>query len=141
MRIKLEIHVPGLDLHQERWNHHVLFMDRVHDHADRIAACSWKHYSEAGRGSLHVDHEQWMTVIKGDQWTEHQLFPCGYVTEDKTSLDIDPLGAGFREMISDYDPNSEMILLVEHHPGDQLSCYLVEPDIPPPEMLEHFQEG
>lgn len=139
MRIKLEIHAPGLDLHQDRWNHHVLFMDRVHEHSDRISACSWQRYTESGRGALFVDEDQWMTVIKGDQWTEDVLFPCAYTNEAQSGVDATPLGAGFRQMISSYDPESETILLVQHHPGEQLSCYLIEADIAPPVSFARMQ--
>lgn len=140
MRIKLEIHAPGLDLHQERWNHHVLFMDRVHTHVDRIAACSWQQFTASGRGALFVDADQWMTVIKGDQWTQDVLFPCGYTTAQQDDVDTVPLGAGFRQLLSGYDPESETILLVQHHPGDQLSVYLIEPLNAPPDMYEKMKD-
>lgn len=135
MKIKLEIHAPGLDLHHERWNHHVLFMDKVHAHGDRIAACAWTRTTELGRGALYVDKNDWMEIIKGDAWMESSLFPCTHVDGEsgRDVVDTAPLGAGFLEMLETFDPEKEVILLVQHHPGDQLSCYLVEPGVAPPE--------
>ena len=141
MDIALEIHAPGLDLHHERWNHHVLFMDKVHQHADRIAACAWSHHTEYGRGAMYVDADEWMKIIKGDGWTKDVLFPCRRITGDPETdaVDTTALGAGFRHMLADHDPEHEVVLLVQHHPGDQLSCYLVEPDLAPPKAFDRFR--
>ncbi len=140
MTIKLEIHAPGLDLHHERWNHHVLFMDSVHKHAERVSACAWQTYQEQGRGALFIDKERWMTIIKGDGWTDTTLFPCTHVdARDSEKVDAGPLRAGFVQMIAEYDPEREAVLLVEHHPGAQLSSYLMGPDLRPPEAAEKFR--
>ena len=135
MDIDLEIHAPGLDLHQERWNNHVLFMDKVHAHIDRLAACAWANYQKEGRGALFVDKQQWMTVIRSDQWKEEEeLFPCHYYAQGQEfdAVDVTLLREGFRGMVEKYDPRKYVVLLVQHHPGEQLSAYLVQSDPPPP---------
>lgn len=144
MDIELEIHAPGLDLHQERWNNHVLFMDQVHTHMGRIAACAWAHYEQEGRGALFVDSQQWMKVIRSDQWKQEEgLFPCHFVPlgQRPDPIDITTLRGGFREMVEDYDPEIHVVLLVQHHPGEQLSAYLVQSDPSPPEAYRALSEG
>lgn len=141
MIIKLEIHAPGLDLHHKRWKHHVMFMDNVHEHATRIAASGWRRFERAGRGALFVDPDHWMTLIKGNKWTEDVLFPCTDIGPEIGSggVDTTSLRAGFTEMITGYDPEKEVVLLVEHYPGDQLSAYFIEPNVPPPTAADQME--
>lgn len=142
MTIKLEIHAPGLDLHHERWNHHILFMDKVHEHVKRVAACAWHHFETSGRGALFVDRNHWMTVIKDEGWLDDVMFPCRHIAAGSTDSVVDtaPLGAGFDQMIAEYDPDRETILVVEHHPGDQLSSYFIETTPGPPDAYVELKK-
>lgn len=126
LTIDLEIHVPGLDLHHERWNYHVMFMDEVHRHHEEIRSLAHEYYESRGRGTVFVDPSQWMQIIQA-QWTETGTFPCSYVrrSEDPEGLDLGVLGAGFHQMLEEYDPAQQVVLTVLHHPGKLLSTYLI----------------
>lgn len=124
--IDLEIHAPGLDLHRDRWNYHVMFMDEVHRNLPTITRAATSHYSEQGRGSLYVGPRQWMEIIEGE-WKASGRFPCDYMRPDEKRDDVDfgPLGDGHRQMMREYKPDSQLILTVLHHPGEMLSAYLI----------------
>ncbi len=144
MDVDLEIHSPGLDLHHRRWNYHVLFMDEVHDAFDRIASFGWQSYLAEGRGTIFVDRDHWMTVISA-QWSQDEmLFPCRYIS---ATLAFDkakflPLRSGFRQLVEQYDPETQFVLTVEHHSADLLSTYLMRSDPGPKEAFEtSVEEG
>lgn len=126
MDIDLEIHSPGLDLHHKRWNYHVLFMDEVHDEFDRIAARAREGYREHGRGTVFVDKDRWITVIRGEWDREKRTFPCDYIVPSDADIErFAPLREGFKELVRKYDPEKQVVLTVEHHSAGMLSTYLV----------------
>lgn len=124
--VDLEIHAPGLDLHHKHWNYHVMFMDEVHRMNRRIGARSWRGYGEHGRGALFVDRDQWMDVIRRRWAEEGDLFPCHYIKDRAPADDVnlEVLRSGFKEMIREYDPERQVVMVVQHHSADLLSCYL-----------------
>lgn len=126
MDVDLEIHSPGLNLHHRRWNYHVLFMDKVHENLDRIVDCAKDYYREHGRGTMFVNRSHWMTVIK-DEWNrEETVFPCTYKTNrSAASEEFGSLRRGFQEMIEEYDPETQLVLTVEHRSVGMLSSYLI----------------
>lgn len=142
MDVDLEIHSPGLDLHHQRWNNHVLFMDEVHEAFDRIASFGWKCYLESGRGTIFVDRDNWMAVIRARWDKDEMLFPCEYLPASTSSIDakLSPLRAGFRQLVEEYDPETQFVLTVEHHSADLLSTYLMRSDPGPKEAFEKAVE-
>lgn len=138
MDVDLEIHSPGLDLHHQRWNYHVLFMDEVHDAFDRIAAYGWQSYLEEGRGTIFVDRDDWMAVIRAQWNKDDMLFPCTYIPAEGLSGDekFIPLGAGFTQLIKEYEPRTQFVMTVEHHSADLLSTYLMRSDPGPEEAFD-----
>ena len=139
--IQLEIHSPGLNLHSSRWNLHTLFLQEIESIYERVAAEGWKQYREKGRGTLTVDQEQWMDVLRGG-WHE-EAFPCSYLTGESSvnTMDFGVLRRGFRQLIDDYNPSREVVLAVHHHPGDMVSCYLFESDPTPEECYARLSAG
>lgn len=125
--VDLEIHSPGLNLHHERWNYHVMFMDEVHRHARDLAAFARASYERLGRGSIYIGQEQWMAIIEGGWQELTKSFPCEYLTSDQPWPDSPQkrLGDGHRQMIETYDPATQLVLTVLHHPGELLSAYLL----------------
>ena len=138
MDVDLEIHSPGLDLHHRRWNYHVLFMDEVHDAFDRIAVFGWRNFVDRGRGTIFVDRDNWMKVIRAAWSVEDMPFPCEYVGAEEASQEdkFFPLRMGFKELIDKYDPEKQFVLTVEHHSADLLSTYLMRSDPGPKEAFE-----
>lgn len=128
--VDLEIHAPGLDLHHERWNYHVMFMDEVHENMQRIAAQAWDFYEKQGRGAVFVDQDQWMSVIRNNWEKEGQSFPCHYVRHGDSiaGVDFGILREGFIEMVREYNPETHLVLTVQHHSSDLLSAYLLKAD-------------
>ncbi len=142
MDVDLEIHAPGLDLHHERWNYHVLFMDEVYAVVDRIAALAWRSYQGHGRGTLFVDRDNWMTIIRARWNREEILFPCEYVTKGLYVSDskFHALRDGFAQMVREYDPESQFVMCVEHHSANLLSSYLLRSSTTPPTAYRaHFE--
>ena len=139
MDVDLEIHSPGLDLHHQRWNYHVLFMDEVHDAFDRIAAFGWKSYLDEGRGTIFVDRDDWMAVIRAQWDKDKMLFPCKYVPAAGASgaEKFSPLRAGFEQLLEGYDPETQFVLTVEHHSAELLSTYLMRSDPGPKEAFDN----
>ena len=127
MDIDLEIHVPGLDLHHERWNYHVIFMDEVHKIYKTIGGLAWRAYEEQGRGVLFIDRDQWMKIIRGRWAEEGEEFPCHYVKvgASRDGVDFEMLRGGFTELLKEYDPEKQVVMVVQHHSADLLSCYLL----------------
>lgn len=138
MDVDLEIHAPGLDLHHQRWNYHVLFMDEVHDAFSRIASFGWQCYQEMGRGTIFVNRDNWMAVIRAQWDKEEMLFPCEYISAANTSDDekFSPLRGGFRQLVDEYEPETQFVLTVEHHSADLLSTYLMRSDPGPKEAYQ-----
>jgi len=130
MDIDLEIHVPGLDLHHERWNYHVLFMDEVHKMYRAIGVIGWQCYKKDGRGVVFVDRDQWMKIIRGKWDEDGEAFPCHYVKGGSAHRDADfeMLRSGFTELVHEYDPEKQVVMVVQHHSADLLSCYLLRFD-------------
>jgi hypothetical protein len=124
--VALEIHSPGLDLDHGRWNNHVMFMDEVHAHASDLARKASEGFRSRGRGTLWIGSAQWMAVIEGSWEKAQNRFPCEYrpITGNMPG-EIGRLGTGFEEMLTTYDPESQVVLTVLHHPGDLLSAYLL----------------
>lgn len=143
MDVDLEIHAPGLDLHHQRWNYHVLFMDEVHKNVSRIAAYGWKCHLEHGRGTIFVDREKWMTVIR-DRWNHDEiLFPCSYVASGTESPDsiFSKLRSGFKQLVDEYNAENQFVLTVEHHSADLLSSYLMSSDPGPRAAYQELVES
>jgi hypothetical protein len=130
MDVTLEIHVPGLDMQQTRWTHHLLFMQEVHHKAGVIAAQARANFLAHGRGTLHVSRAQWMQVMRNAIVEDHDgKLPHTYLGSDDANLrcDFGILASGFSEMLRRYDPEREFVLTVEHHPTGLLSCYVIDP--------------
>jgi hypothetical protein len=125
--VDLEIHAPGLNLHHERWNHHVLFMDEVHRHARELARFARSRYESGGRGSVFIDPDQWMEIIEGGWEKRSTTLPCSYIAASQTwpGTYRGRLGRGHEQMMAEYDPNDQFVLTVLHHPGELLSAYLL----------------
>lgn len=142
MDVDLEIHAPGLDLHHERWNYHVLFMDEVHAYCERIAALGWDSYQRVGRGTIFVDRKLWMTIIKARWDRDKLLFPCEYVADGLNLPDskFSALRSGFLQMVEDYDPNKQFVMCVEHHSANLFSSYLLRTSPGPPEAYQRYFE-
>lgn len=143
MEVDLEIHAPGLDLHHERWNYHVMFMDEVHQAYDRLAALAWESYKRHGPGCIYVDRDRWMTVIRARWDRDEMLFPCQYVTNEVHLPDsrFGALREGFRQMVKEYDARKQFVLCVEHHSANLLSAYLLRSlPTPPDAYSRHFEE-
>lgn len=137
--IALEIHSPGLDLHSSRWNLHTLFLQEIEEMYERVAAEGWKQYREHGRGTLVVDQDQWLEVLRSD--LEDKSFPCSYLSGEAATqtMEFGPFRRGFHQLLEDYDPNREVVLSVHHHPGDMVSCYLFASDPTPKECYERLK--
>lgn len=137
--IILEIHAPGLNLHSSRWNFHALFLEEIEDHFEHVAAIAWSHYLKGGRGTLFIDDDQWMELIRRDWTNDGESLPSVYLSEDEELLEqmnFGPLGPGFLEMLKRYVPEEQVILSVRHRPGDMVSCYLFTSNPTPPECYE-----
>lgn len=138
IEIELEIHSPGLNLHSSRWHLHTLFLQEVESIYEHVAAEAWKQHEAHGRGTLSVDQEHWMEILRGEWHLEKKPFPSAYLSADMTieEMDLGALRRGFRQMLDDYDPEKEVVLSVHHHPGDMVSCYLFTGEPTPPECYE-----
>lgn len=138
MDVDIEIHAPGLDLHHQRWNYHVMFMDEVHKAFLRIAALGWQCFLKEGRGTIFVDRKSWMTVIRAQWKTTEMLFPSRYVPAAEISSEdrLVPLRAGFRQLVEEYEPETHIILTVEHHSANLMSSYLMRSEPGPKEAFE-----
>lgn len=139
-----EIHAPGLDLNQDRMTKHRLFMGVVHDQLDRIGAFAWKHFEKEGRGAVFVNKRQWMEAIREKNWdrAREEILPFAYAKDGAASvgLDVDVLGKGYAEMLSAYDAETSLVLLVQHPPGEMLSAYLLLPTLSPQQAYTEFVE-
>jgi hypothetical protein len=131
MDVTLEIHAPGLDMAQTRWTHHLIFMQEIHQNLRVIFEQAKQAYARHGLGTLHVDREQWMQVVRDSvsEITDVKL-PHTYLSaqEATTKCDFGLLTSGFADLIGGYDPQTSFVLTVEHHPGGLLSCYVIDPD-------------
>ena len=127
MDVDLEIHAPGLDLHHERWNYHVLFMDEVHAEIDLIAERARAGHRNQGRGTVFVSKDQWMTIIRGEWDRDEVTFPCRFLAplEDSVVEQFSALKDGFVQLVHEYDPAKQVVLTVEHHSAGLLSTYLI----------------
>ena len=130
MDVDLEIHAPGLDPHHERWNYHVLFMDEVHAELSLIAERAREGYKKKGRGTVFVDKDQWMTIIRGEWNRSDVTFPCEFVSPDEDGVHkkFSALQDGFVQLIQQYNPENQVVLTVEHHGAGLLSTYLIRSD-------------
>lgn len=129
MEVKLEVHLPGLDLDAKRWNYHTIFMTEVHDNLARVATQAYEGFQREGRGTLFADAAQWLRVVKRQFNTVQGDFPTSYLPADVVLAQVDfgVLQQGFVSLLRDYDPEHLFVLVVNHHPGDLLSCYVVAP--------------
>ncbi len=138
MDVTLEIHAPGLDMAQARWTHHLIFMQEVHQKAATIFEQARKAYKAHGMGTLHVDREQWMEVVR-DAVTDESItgLPHTYMSAQEATerCDFGLLAGGFADLISNYDPERVFVLTVEHHPAGLLSCYVIDPSGEGPEAI------
>ncbi len=130
MDVTLEIHAPGLDMAQARWTHHLIFMQEVHQKVDVIFEQAREAYGAHGLGTLHVDRDQWMQVVR-DAVTDEEIpgLPHTYMSAQKATerCDFGLLASGFTSVISSYNPERAFVLTVEHHPQGLLSCYVIDP--------------
>lgn len=127
MEIDLEIHLPGLDMNQSRWTHHLLFMQDVHASLDKIARYARTGYEEKGRGTLHVNRQQWREIVRQTIDGESDDFPSEFLPVERAGeLFSEPaLRSAFVRLLEEYDPKIQFVLTVEHPPGGALSCYLI----------------
>ena len=77
-----------------------------------------------------------MRVIRGTWAGNSAAFPSEYVQEGKTPDDADfgALRDGFMQMVREYDPESHVVLTVQHHSADLLSSYLLRAEPGPKEV-------
>lgn len=130
MDILFEIHSPGLNLHTSRWTHHLVFMQVVHEDLDRVCALAWDHFEQHGRGALHVSQEHWIQIVRDAVLPGPTPFPASYLpaaTAPKT-CDFGIVAPGYTALLDAYDPTTQFVLTVEHHPEGLLSAYLIQPD-------------
>ncbi len=115
---------------QARWTHHLIFMQEVHQKVETIFNQARKAYREHGLGTMHVDREQWMQVVR-DAVTDEEIagLPHTYMSAQQATerCDFGLLAGGFTDIISSYDPSCAFVLTVEHHPQGLLSCYVIDP--------------
>ena len=130
MDVELEMHAPGLDMHQARWTHHLIFMQEVHEKKNEIALIAWDYYQREGLGTLFVSRKQWMEVIRDTMMEAPKSFPCSFIKADEAAgrFDFNVLTSGFVQVLENYDPETRFVLTVEHHPDGLLSSYLVVTD-------------
>lgn len=136
MEMRLEIHLPGLDLDPKRWNYHTIFMTEIHANLAAVAAQAYAGFVEQGRGVLYADAAQWLRVVKHQFGDASEGFPISYLpaAEVPGQVDFGPLQQGVEALLEAYDPEAQFVLVVHHHPGDFLSCYVVDPR-PGPRLL------
>jgi hypothetical protein len=144
LNVRREIHAPGLDMHEERINMHRIFQYVVHDQIVRIGAFAWKHYEKQGRGAVFVNERQWREAIREQHWERagDEIVPFAFVADGAAAVGVDlaPLGKGYEEMVKQYDPEREIVLVVQHPPGDLISAYLIVAVPPPKEACERINE-
>ena len=136
MKMLLEIHMPGLDLDAKRWNYHTIFMTELHANVGAVGARAYAEYQALGRGVLFADAEQWLQVVKRSLDVVKSSFPLRYVPREQILKEVDygVLQGGIVQLLDGYDPEEQFLLLVNHHPGDVQSCYLIAPE-PGPAVL------
>lgn len=139
LEILREIHAPGLDLNEQRLQKHRIFMDLMHEIVDSVAAWGWAHYLQEGRGALYVNPDEWFEMISRSPGSSQEAnlnsfyyLPLGHRHKRK---DVERLGAGYPEMLAEYDPVT-MLVLVVNHESDFLSCYLAKPTLAPRDVYE-----
>ena len=142
MKTPLEIHMPGLDLDTKRWNYHTIFMTEVHANLARVGARAYEEYRRSGRGAFFADAEQWLLIVKRQFNAVKEPFPLSYFPAERVRQEVDfgPLQQGFANLLDTYDAEREFNLVVNHHPGDVLSCYLIAPEPGPARLHERFYE-
>lgn len=130
MHVALEVHAPGLDMAVPRWTYHLIFMQEVHKRLDSIAEQARAAYQEKGPGTLLIDCEQWMEVVR-DAVTDERIdgLPHHYLSAQEVTerCKFGLLSDGLSHVIFNYDPEQMFVLTVEHYPDGLVSCYMIEP--------------
>lgn len=128
MDVVIEMHAPGLDLHDTRWNYHFIFMKEVHDRFASVVHCAQDSHEHHGRGTVSISRDQWLDFLRDSMNDRELLFPCSYVQADeaRSRFDFGRTSAGFRQILEEYDPERQLVLTVEHYLGKQLSCYMID---------------
>lgn len=138
MDIALEIHSPGLNLHKNRMNMHRLFMSMVHECIEKLSEAAFERYQRDGRGVVYVSARQWMLIVKEGHWPvdDKDCLEVDYIrqSEHREGVQEQRLRGGYAELVEEYEPEKEFVLLVNHHPGELLSAYLLNV-VPGPEEL------
>lgn len=136
LEMKLEVHRPGLDLDPKRWNYHTIFMAEIHANVGRVAVQAYEGFLREGRGGLFVDAAQWLRVVKHQFSAASDGLPISYLPAEALAARVDfgSLQTGVEALLRTYDPAEGFVLVVYHHPGDTLSCYVASL-VPGPEAL------
>ena len=125
--------MPGLDLDTKRWNYHTIFMTELHANLAAVGTRAYVGYKQGGRGAFFADVEQWLQVVKRRFDAVESPFPVSYLPQQaiQDRVDFGPLQQGFLHLLETYDPECQFLVVVTHHPGDVLSCYLIAPETGP----------